>query len=90
MGCLAGLVVLAAPRVVMVVLWIFSDYLGRAYDGWILPLIGFFALPTTTLAYAVAVNDANGVRGWGLLLVALGVLLDLGALGRGRGVFSRS
>jgi hypothetical protein len=90
MGCLAGLVVLAAPRLVMVVLWIFSDYLGRAYDGWILPLIGFFALPTTTLAYAVAVNDANGVRGWGLLLVALGVLLDLGALGRGRGVFSRS
>jgi hypothetical protein len=90
MGCLAGLVVLAAPRLVMVVLWIFSDYLGRAYDGWILPLIGFFALPTTTLAYAVAVNEANGVRGWGLLLVGLGVLLDLGALGRGRGVFSRS
>ena len=90
MGCLVGLLVLATPRLVMVVLWIFTDYLRRAYDTWILPLIGLFVLPTTTLAYAVAVNQTNGLRGWGLLLVALGVLLDLGALGRGRGLFSRS
>ncbi len=90
MGCLAVVLALATPRLVMVVLWIFTDYLGRAYDGWILPLIGFFALPTTTLAYAVAANEANGLQGWGLLLVAFGLLLDLGALGRGRGVFSRS
>ena len=89
MGCLAVLLVLAAPRVVMVVLWIFTDYLSNAYEGWVLPLIGFFLLPTTTLAYAVASNEADGLQGWGLALVALAVLLDLGALGRGRGVFSR-
>ena len=69
MGCLVGLLVLATPRLVMVVLWIFTDYLSRAYDTWILPLIGFFVLPTTTLAYAVAVNQTNGLRGWSLLLV---------------------
>ena len=90
MGCLAGLLVLAAPRFVMVVLWIFTSYLSRAYEGWLLPLIGFFVLPTTTLAYAIAQNETNGLRGWGLVLVVLGVLLDLGVWGGGRGVFSRS
>lgn len=80
---------LAAPRFVMVVLWIFTDYLSRAYDGWILPLIGFFVLPTTTLAYAIAENETRGLRSWGLFLVALAVLIDLGIWGGGRGVFSR-
>ncbi len=89
MGCLAAALVLAAPRFVMVVLWIFTGYLSRAYDGWILPLIGFFVLPTTTLAYAIAQNETNGLRSWGLLLVILAALIDVGIWGKGRGVFSR-
>ena len=31
---------------------LFSDILSRAFDSWFLPLIGFFILPWTTLAYA--------------------------------------
>lgn len=87
MGCLAVAFVLATPRLVMVVLAVFSDYLGRAYDGWVLPLLGFFLLPTTTLAVAVAENEAGGFRSWGILLVVIAVLVDLGIWGRGRGVF---
>lgn len=89
MGCLAGLLVLAAPRFVMIVLWLFTSYLSRAYDGWILPLIGFFILPTTTLAYAIAENQTGGLRSWGLILVIFAVLLDVGIWGGGRGVFRR-
>lgn len=89
MGCLLVLAVLAIPRTVMVVLWIFSDYLAQAYGTWVWPLLGFFLLPTTTLAYAVAQNRYDGVRGIGLVLVVLGVLIDLGALGGGRGVGGR-
>lgn len=89
MGCLAAVLVLAAPRFVMIVLWIFTNYLSRAYEGWILPLIGFFVLPTTTLAYAIAENQTGGLRGWGLILVVFAALLDLGIWGGGRGVFSR-
>ena len=89
MGCLAAVLVLAAPRFVMVVLWIFTDYLSRAYDGWVLPLIGFFLLPTTTLAYSVALNETNGLSRWGLLLVAFAFTIDLGLWGGGRGVFRR-
>jgi hypothetical protein len=89
MGCLAVLAALVAPRVVMFVLWLFTDYLGRAYEGFVLPLIGFFALPTTTLAYAVAHNEFGGFSGWGAALVIVAVLLDVGLWGRGRGLFAR-
>ena len=86
---LAGLL---APRLIMVVLAIVSDYLSRAFDGsWLLPLLGFFLLPTTTLSYAVAENSMDGLRGLGLVLVILGLLIDLGIIGssRGRGIFRR-
>ena len=83
MGCLIGLVVLLVPRTIMIVLWLFSDQLSTAYGTWVWPFLGFFLLPTTTLAYAVAQNRYGGVRGIGLLLVILGVLVDLGALGGG-------
>jgi hypothetical protein len=82
-GCLIGLVILFLPRTVMVVLWLFTDYLSTAFGTWVWPLLGFFLLPTTTLAYAVAENRYGGVRGIGLVLVIIGVLLDLGALGGG-------
>ena len=42
-----------SPRLAIIVVAIFSDILSRAYDSWFLPLIGFFLLPWTTLAYAV-------------------------------------
>jgi hypothetical protein len=90
-GCLIGLVVLLIPRTIMIVLWVFSDQLSTAYGTWVWPLLGFFLLPTTTLAYAVAQNRYGGVEGVGLLLVILGVLIDLGALGgSGRGIGRRS
>jgi hypothetical protein len=75
----------------MVLMWIFTNYLSRAYDGWILPLVGFFVLPTTTLTYAIAENSSKGegIGGFGIVLVVLGVLLDLGIWGRGRGAFSK-
>ena len=89
MPCLAVVFVLAMPRFVMVLLWIFSDYLSRAYDGFVLPLLGFLFVPTTTLTFAVAENEVGGLRGWGLALVIFGALLDLGIWGGGRGVFKK-
>lgn len=41
--CLLVLLALVAPRIVLVVLWFFSNYLTRAFGGgFILPLLGFF------------------------------------------------
>jgi hypothetical protein len=81
---------LLTPRFIIVVLWIFTDYLARAYDSWILPTLGFFLLPTTTIAYAIAKNSFSSATGsiqaGGVILIVLGVVIDIGLLGRGRGV----
>lgn len=89
MGCFAVFFSLVMPRFVMVLLWLFGDYLSRAYDNFLLPLLGFFFVPTTTLAYAVAQNETGGLHRWGLALVIVAVLLDLGIWGSGRGAFKR-
>lgn len=74
---------LITPRVIIVVLWIFTSYLGRAFESVIWPVLGFFFLPTTTLMYAVAENSFDGLRGWGLFIFVLGVLADFGIIGGG-------
>ena len=84
MGCLAALVALAVPRLVLAFMWIFTDYLSRAFGSFLWPLLGFFFLPTTTICWAIAQNALDGVRGWGFLLVVVGVLLDAGLLGGSR------
>ncbi|MFG0252934.1 MAG: hypothetical protein ACF8NJ_08690 [Phycisphaerales bacterium JB038] len=80
MPCLVGLLALLAPRVTIVLVVLFSDYIGRAYETVLWPLLGFFFLPTTTLAYAWA-RHGGGVEGWRLVIVVLAVLIDLGLIG---------
>ena len=81
MPCFLALLALATPRVVIILLAIFSDYIGRAYDSAVLPLLGFFFLPATTLAYAFAKNSHGSVDGLYLVLVVAAVLVDLGIIG---------
>ena len=83
MCCVLALLAFLGPRIAIVVLWLFSNYLSRAFDGVLLPLLGFFFLPWTTIAWAIAQNEFGGASGVGLLVIALGLLLDIGVLGGG-------
>lgn len=84
MPCLLAALSLIFPRIVLVLVWLFSDYLGRAYESVLWPVLGFFFLPLTTLAYAFAINEnAGSVSGVYLVIVVLAVLIDLGMLGGG-------
>jgi hypothetical protein len=89
--CLVVVLALLTPRLIMVLMWLFSNYLSHAYGTWVWPLLGFFFLPTTTIAFAIAQNEFGGFRGWGAVITVLGVLFDLGVLGgaRGRGILRR-
>jgi hypothetical protein len=80
-GCLA----LSAPRFAIVVVVIFSDYIGRAYETALWPLVGVFVMPLTTLAYAWASDSRGSVDGLQLVVVVLAVLIDLGMLGGSEG-----
>ena len=80
MGCLAALFALISPRLALVFVWIFSDWLGDAFDSWLLPLLGFFLLPWTTLAYAwMWTYGTNEVAGFEVFLVILAFVVDLGS-----------
>lgn len=84
MPCLLALLALIFPRLVILLLAVFSGYLGRAFSGeWWWPLAGFFLMPYTTLAYAFSVNHGGGVSGLYIVLVVVAVLMDFGALGGG-------
>ena len=84
MPCLIALLALLSPRLALFFIFLFSDMLSRAFESWLLPLIGFFLLPWTTLAYAVMwVSGSNGVEGFEWFLVGLAFLFDLGSYAQG-------
>lgn len=85
MGCLFVLFSLITPRFVIVITWLFTDYLAMAFGSWFWATVGFFAMPTTTLAYAVAKNDLStatgGITAGGVVVIVIGVAIDLGLVG---------
>ena len=83
MPCLVGCLALSMPRLAIILVGIFSDYIGPAYQTIVWPLLGFFFMPLTTLAYAWAINANGSVSGIYLLALILAVLIDLGIIGGG-------
>jgi hypothetical protein len=78
-----ALLALISPRLALFCIWLFSDLLSRAFEGWLVPLLGFFLLPWTTLAYAAMWSaGANEVTGIEWFLVVLGFVFDLGSYSR--------
>src|ERR1035438_10158525 len=68
MPCFLLLVILLFPRVALVLMWIFSTYLQRAFHGGlVLPVLGFIFLPLTTLVYAWELNSGMPTAGINLL-----------------------
>ena len=86
MPCLIALFALISPRLALFFVWIFSDILSGAYDSWIVPVLGFFLLPWTTLAYAAFWDWGPGhhVTGIEWFFIVLAFLIDLGSYGFGR------
>lgn len=81
MPLLVGCLAISAPRFAIVLVVVFSDYLGRAYETTVWPLLGFLFMPLTTLAYAWAINSRGSVAGMHLVVVVVAVLIDLGLVG---------
>lgn len=83
-GCFVLLLALLSPRVALFAVWLFSDLLSRAFDSWLLPFLGFFLVPWTTLAYAVMWDaGTHAVTGFEWFVVGVAFLADVGVYGRG-------
>jgi hypothetical protein len=80
MGCLLVLFAFISPRLALFVMFLFTDLLSRAFDSWVIPLLGFFLLPWTTLAYAAMWSiGSDQVSGFEWFIVILAFVVDLGS-----------
>jgi len=72
---------MATPRFAIFLLWLFSDRMAIAFNGFFEAFLGFLFLPFTTLFFALVYSPAlgpdGGVNGFGWLIVAFGLILDL-------------
>lgn len=78
MPCFLAVLALFVPRLVIVLVWLFSNWFDAAFESLLWPILGFIFLPTTLLWYSVVVNVYNGV--WSLVPivgVVIALLIDL-------------
>ena len=76
LGCLLAFGASVAPRLFLILAWIFSDRWPRVWGGdFILPLLGIILLPYTTIMYMLVWSPA-GIQGWDWLWIILGLFLD--------------
>jgi len=69
------------PRVMIVVLYLFTGWWKSAFDGILIPIIGFIFMPLTVLWYGISEAYFPGnIQTIGLMIA---VLLDLGLIGNG-------
>ena len=82
MCCFLTVLLLFGPRLALV-LWYLVDqvYFALAFQGWLVPCLGFIFLPWTLLAY-VAIYP-GGVTGFDWVILGLGLLADIATYGGG-------
>ncbi|MGD8683281.1 MAG: SHOCT domain-containing protein [Chloroflexota bacterium] len=83
LGCLLAFTAAFAPRLILIIAWIFGDRWAAVWQGeWLVPLLGIIFLPYTTIMYllvwspALAPGAAN-IEGVDWLWVLLGLFLDI-------------
>ena len=84
MGCLFALLAGFAPRIALVLVWIFTNLVDRAFHGFLIPLLGLLLFNTLDLVKALASLGQAGQRrkldSAAALTVPYGIPIALGAL----------
>jgi hypothetical protein len=83
MPCLATIIALATPRLMIAILWAFTNWFRGVFDTAIWPIIGFFVLPTTVL-WCSAVHNWFGGQWtlWPIVGLIIAILIDLAPMRR--------
>jgi hypothetical protein len=90
MGCLFLVLLGVSPRLGMAALWLFTDWVDRAFnDGWILPLLGLILLPWTTALFTLGYIIGEAAAPWGWLGMVIGLFLDVALDARSVGMARR-
>lgn len=70
-----------APRLALVLMWLLTDRISSAFGSILLPLIGFFLLPWTTLIFVL--TSPGGIGTIDLILIVIAIVADLSSYGGG-------
>jgi hypothetical protein len=83
MCCAAAALLMLGPRAAGILWWLFDPTRWNlVFSTWLIPLLGIIFLPWTTLAF-VLMWDPNGLSLLGVILVALGFVVDIGSYAGG-------
>ena len=78
MPCLLALLALITPRLVIILLWLFTTWFSGIFPSIVVPLLGFIFLPTTLLWYtAVQHWFAGQWTFWPIVGIVIALLIDL-------------
>lgn len=88
MPCLLTLIALAAPRLVIALLWVLTGWFRGIFPSILWPILGFVFLPTTLLWYTAVQHWFGGEWTlWPIVGIVIALLIDLSpASGRRRRV----
>jgi hypothetical protein len=82
MCCFITVLFLFGPRLALVVWYLINPvYISAAFQGFLVPCLGFLFLPWTLLAYFAVYP--GGVTGFEWVIVGLGLLADIATYGGG-------
>jgi len=77
MPCLGALIALFTPRLLIILLWLFTAWFRGIFATALWPVLGFFFLPTTLLWYTAVHNWWNGHWGlWQIVGLVIALLID--------------
>jgi hypothetical protein len=80
-GCLLAFSAAVAPRLVLILAWIFGSRWDTVWQGdFLMPLLGIIFLPYTTIMYLLvwspAIGGGGNIEGWDWLWIIMGLFLD--------------
>jgi hypothetical protein len=82
MPCLIPIFAFFFPRLVLILIAIFTTWFSQAFGSILWPILGFLFMPYTTLAYMAAMlNNNHSANGGWLALIIIAALFDIGGQG---------
>jgi hypothetical protein len=82
-GCLLAIFAGVFPRIALVIVWITTNLVDRAFSGWVLPLLGLIFLPLTTLVFVLVWTPGTHLGNGRWIWVALAFIVEIVGSGGG-------
>ena len=82
MPCLLVVLALAAPRLVIAILWFFTNWFRGLFDTALWPILGFIFLPTSLLWFTAVQRWLDGQWTlWPIVGMVIALMIDVSPAG---------